>query len=96
LHKALRAIQRLPSPNSVVICGVLQQPSVPGLRIAKLLLEYAERMFNLGADAGLQAFNLVEYRVQTIVQAGIFSCVLWPQPEEIQRANNIRDPGPAR
>ncbi len=25
-------------------------------------------MFNLGADAGLQAFNLIEYRVQTIAQ----------------------------
>ena len=52
--------------------GVLHQPPVPGLRIAKLLLEHAERMFNLGADARFQAFNLVEYRVQSdAVPAGL-------------------------
>jgi hypothetical protein len=47
---------------------VLHQISVPRLRIAKLLLEDAKRMFNAGADARLQAFNLIEYCVQTIAQ----------------------------
>ena len=34
-------------------------------------------MFDLGADAGLQAFNLIEYRVQTIVQVQL-STPAWP------------------
>jgi hypothetical protein len=46
--------------------GVLHQATIPGLCVAKLALEDSEWVFDFGTDAGLQAFDLIVYRVQSI------------------------------
>ena len=56
--------------------GVFHQTTIPCLRVAKLPLEDMERVFDLGTDAGLQAFDLVVDRVQSITQVQ-FSAPAW-------------------
>ena len=45
---------------------VLFQHAVPDLREAELLLEHPERMFNPGADAGIDAPDLVGERLEWV------------------------------
>jgi len=78
-RKTPRTIHRLLIANNVVICAMFFASPGAALCIAEQPFKNARRTFNLGPDASLQAFDLVEYRVKAVTQ------VKFPTPTGLHR-----------
>ncbi len=62
-----------PAQVTYDLSGILRQPPVSGLQVAKLSLEDSERMLDLRTNAGLQSFDFVVDCIDTVLQVQLSS-----------------------